>query len=397
VQRFSIAILVCALCITSAPGPAEAVEIEPKLKTVLRQAWEHHKAGRLEKAFKTLQKAVGMAPSNAEVRYNYGVIALETGRTVLAGQVFEKVVAQAPAHGNAHFNLGLIAMNARKYKKAVYHLSKAATLLPGDTTARHALASGWLALRRYHTARATLMAIKGATSDAGTLALLARVDLAESKWEEAIKHAAAAVKADAGSLVYRLLLVWSLVHAGEGATARRLMAQLKEKKELKDAPDLHYMFALSLFLDGQAAAALTHLQRAMKLAPGHFDVKAKGFNSSDFPTQSDLQFLAWAKRRPKRIKGPRLHIRKLTTTGVYCNAAAVMTGLLKYARRLNRCGKIAKTDYSVTLQVKAGKRHTLVAPDNRGAKCYKSALGRIKLSSKKKNECHATFELTAAK
>ncbi len=139
----------------------------------LHEAFEHHRAGRLdvaetmyrgivareprsadalhllgmvlwqrgdtEGAAAQIRAAVGIAPAVAQFRNNLGLVLDAAGRHDEAGGCFGEAVRLAPAYAEAHANLGQTLERDRRYPEAIRAFREALRLKPEFLEARHRL------------------------------------------------------------------------------------------------------------------------------------------------------------------------------------------------------------------------------------------------------------------
>jgi len=107
---------------------------------------------KLEKAFKSFEKAVALKPDYAEARYNLGVTLRELGRVDAAIKCYEDTLAIKHAYPNAHNNLGQILLESGQPDTAIDHFEWAVAYQPEFFEAHNNLGSSLLALGQVNTA-----------------------------------------------------------------------------------------------------------------------------------------------------------------------------------------------------------------------------------------------------
>lgn len=96
-------------------------------------------AGKYEKAVRTVEKALNIAPDYIEARNNLAVIYEELGDYEAAIRELETVIRQNPGSVEAYFNLGHIYASQKRYDGAIKTLLKALDLNPGYAPAHNTL------------------------------------------------------------------------------------------------------------------------------------------------------------------------------------------------------------------------------------------------------------------
>lgn len=99
-----------------------------KAGTEWEMASQQHLAGDLDKALKSVDKAIGLSPSVARSHTLRGRILLEMGRLEAAKESLERALAIDPAYTDAHYYLGVIHERFSEPAKALENFARAAEL-----------------------------------------------------------------------------------------------------------------------------------------------------------------------------------------------------------------------------------------------------------------------------
>jgi tetratricopeptide (TPR) repeat protein len=143
------------------PQLREALRIDPArtdaatglvhiLKTKSQSAVE---AGDFGAALAMLSEARAHAPDDADIQFEFGMVALHLSLQQDAIQAFEKTLQLRPGDALAHYNLGRALMGLSKFEDARQHFSNYVTLRPDDPSGYCALGMTLAALERTEEAR----------------------------------------------------------------------------------------------------------------------------------------------------------------------------------------------------------------------------------------------------
>jgi tetratricopeptide (TPR) repeat protein len=86
------------------------VESPDDINLILSEANVHYKMGNTEEFSSLLQKATEMDPTNAELRYNLGVIAAQSEHPDEAKKHYQKAIELDPKYVNAYINLSALVL-----------------------------------------------------------------------------------------------------------------------------------------------------------------------------------------------------------------------------------------------------------------------------------------------
>ena len=97
----------------------------------LLSAFNHHKAGRIDRAEALYRRVIRKNPSDPDAHHLLGVIALDRGSLDQAIQLIEKALAVRPNMAQAHSNLGNALLAKGLTTNAIAHYRRAIELEPG--------------------------------------------------------------------------------------------------------------------------------------------------------------------------------------------------------------------------------------------------------------------------
>ena len=100
-------------------------------------------------ALRHLTKASQMAPTNADVAYLLGILALNGKDLSAAGEHFQKAVNYAPGHDRALLELGYVQVETSQWNPAVESLEKSLQINTTSSRAHLLLANAYAQLRNY--------------------------------------------------------------------------------------------------------------------------------------------------------------------------------------------------------------------------------------------------------
>ena len=133
-------------------GARPAVVPERALKEIDKgMAAMQNKHG--DEALKHLTKASQLAPSNPDVAYLLGVLALNGKDLAAAGQHFQTAVNYAPAHDRALLELGYVQVETSQWNAAVQTLERALQINTASSRAHLLLANAYAQLHNYPKAQ----------------------------------------------------------------------------------------------------------------------------------------------------------------------------------------------------------------------------------------------------
>ncbi|MBL8706799.1 MAG: tetratricopeptide repeat protein [Rhodospirillales bacterium] len=117
------------------------------LTATVRQAIEHHRAGRLREAEQVCRQVLRQDPAQPQALTLLGVIARQAGRTDTAIELFRRATVAAPSYADAYYNLGNALRDRNDRVGAVAAYDRALALRPDQ--------AGW------HNNRAVVLLAEG--------------------------------------------------------------------------------------------------------------------------------------------------------------------------------------------------------------------------------------------
>lgn len=372
-KRFIPVLLLC-VALTSHVTPVSAQN--NNLVNILQQALEFRKAGKRRAALKAFRAAVKLAPGNTEIRYNYGVVALEARERFEAMSAFQRVVTQDPKHALAQFNLGKLLNEQKQAGDALPHLLRAAALLPKDPAAQVEFAWTLAALGYTDRAEVALKAVQNPT--AGLHNLRAFLALRQARWSDGVKHATAAVRADPTRIEHRVLLATAMLYTDGRLGAIRALKKLLETDEGRRVTNIVYTLGLAAFLDGDLREAKHRWSGLQGRNAAVFNPSSADFEPMAFATESDMTYLRWAKGWFGPGAAPVARILELRAVGAQCHPGPILTTLLNKAIAIQRCLGMLQIPVPVTIDMNAGTfENTRATVRERTEKCLVEQLNGV--------------------
>ena len=200
--------------------------------TVLEQAYQDHRAGRLKEAeqgYRTVLKEEGEHP---DALHFLGIIHHQKGELERAENWLRRALKAAPEHGAIWNSLAAVQMDSQRLEEAEQSVSKALELDPN-------LHEGWLNRAQIHLHRRQM--------------------------DEALQALKTALKIDPDDLAAQHLMGQLLVEQGEVAQGLKYLQSVADHKP--DDPALLAATARAMILTGAHATAAALLDRAVLLRP----------------------------------------------------------------------------------------------------------------------------------
>jgi protein O-GlcNAc transferase len=204
-----------------------------QVEALARQAYTHHREGRLDAAEALYRRALQVAPDHVEVLWMLGTVRAQRGDLAAAVDHFRRAVALGPDHRGASLDLGRALMASGRTEEAARHLEAVAAAHPGDPEIHDLLASALGLAGRWEGAVAHARQALAARPDPAAHGRLAAVLLGAGRAEEAEEH------------------------------ARKALAGAPENA------DHHANLGLALLRLGRPEEAIGCFREALRVAPGH--------------------------------------------------------------------------------------------------------------------------------
>lgn len=120
----------------------------PERDGLIARALAHHRAGRRDEAEADYKAVLKIAPADAGVMHNLGVLAAETDRAREAVGYFDRAIAAEPHYASAYFNKAGALRSLGHEDAAIENFRQTVALDPGHYEAHLALGYLWLASGR---------------------------------------------------------------------------------------------------------------------------------------------------------------------------------------------------------------------------------------------------------
>ena len=222
--------------------------------------------GRLDEALVSGHRALALAPENAQLLNNLGIVHYERGAHDEAAGFFERTLAREPGFAEAHSNLGNTLRARGRFEEAATAYRKAIALKPSYAAGHNNLGTALRDLGRFEEAEAAYRAAFALNPDdpmvLDNLALALR-DLERLEEAENLLDASLSLAPDNGRTLTHVALVRLDQNRIEEAhdAARRAVALLPHDPETLNA------MGLSLQELGRVEEALEFYRRALACKP----------------------------------------------------------------------------------------------------------------------------------
>ncbi len=223
-------------------------------------------AGRRAEAIRILENLRDKLPDVAEIPLNLGLNHKRSGEYAAAAPEFNRAVRLAPADAQAHYELGSCYFQLQRLDEAIQEFNAALAAEPWYTLADEALAEIYIRKQDYAQARAHLNRILSIDPRSYTANFNLGVFAAmEKNWKEAERHLHLALDADPNSAEAHDTLGGIYFERGELQPARQNFekaVQLQPKSGLA-----HYHLGLVFQQMGRTAEAEKEFRAAREAAP----------------------------------------------------------------------------------------------------------------------------------
>ena len=226
--------------------------------------------GRVPEAIGLVERAIAAKPDYAEAEFNVGAMLTAAGRPAEAAEHFGRAAALRPDHVEAQARLAATLMNLRRYEAAEDAFRRLLTLRPDDPAALLDLAA--LTLRRGNAAGAidlSRRAVALAPDSALAHLRLGHAFRQNEDTPDAIAHYRRALALQPDFVEAADALITALRENYEFDESERLARQAMSMRP-QDA-SVAYNLGIATLSQGNAAAAVDFLRRAVELDPRHPD------------------------------------------------------------------------------------------------------------------------------
>jgi tetratricopeptide (TPR) repeat protein len=122
-----------AMLLEESGAPAARQQMIMRIK---RRAMEFAVAGDFDAALVEFERAVRLAPNDAEIEHNWGTLLLRSGELEGAKQHFEKAIEINPQSADSFYNLGLVLEGLGRSDEAIARFNSAALINPQHVAAK---------------------------------------------------------------------------------------------------------------------------------------------------------------------------------------------------------------------------------------------------------------------
>jgi Flp pilus assembly protein TadD len=128
-------------------------EFKDTFQSRLQQAWEHHKAGRIDVARREYTKLLASYPDDPDLNNLAGLAFIQSGEPGQAIAPLQRALRIEPDNAQSHYNLALAFASLGQFEQAVTHFRKTTQLDPGNPEAANGLGNALRLLQRHDEAR----------------------------------------------------------------------------------------------------------------------------------------------------------------------------------------------------------------------------------------------------
>ena len=238
------------------------------IPNAIREAIEHHQAGRLLQAEAIYQQIFQAEPNHPEALHFLGVIAHQTGRNELAVELIGKALSIKPDYADAHNNLALALQAQGKLAAAVKSYQKALSIKPDYADAFYNLGNTLKGMGNFdEAANHYRKALTFRPNYAEAHYNLGNALKDQGKLDEAVEHyhKALAFKPDYAEPHSNLGLVF-LAQGKLDEAVKHFHKALSIKPDLAEA---HNNLGAALQAQGKLDEAIKHYHKALLLKPDY--------------------------------------------------------------------------------------------------------------------------------
>lgn len=233
---------------------------------MLRQAVEHHRAGRLDAAEKLYRRVIDGDPDNSDALNLLGVIALGRAQYGEAKMFFQRAVAAGPLVPDVHFNFGNLLATTGEFDAAVMSYTRAIELSPDHLRGHVSLSQCLLSLRRFDEAISILKKaekIEPANADIQLLLSNASADI--DRLQDALLHIRRAIALNPTAEYYSTL--GDLLCRAQNFDDALIAHQAAMARKPED-PAILYNYGASLHAAKRLDEAAKVFLQALERSPG---------------------------------------------------------------------------------------------------------------------------------
>jgi len=233
------------------------------------------KSGRVADAASHLAEAKKIAPNHPRTWYSEALLAYSQGNMQAARAAVERAKHFAPDYVPALYLSGLIDMRLEAFAAAEGALRAVVAKMPDDDAARRALATTFVRRGKATQALDTLEPLlRRAPDDPSLLRAVAEIHLASNNPGKAAEYFAKANRLDSGNVAGRIRLAQVRLATGDVSQALRDLEALAASEPTLQEPDLALISAhLSRRDFSKALAACTALEKKQPSSPIPYNVK----------------------------------------------------------------------------------------------------------------------------
>src|SRR5207248_265719 len=204
----------------------QVVSASPDAVTLSNLGNFYLQMGSMERAERSLQRALGLDPDEPDAHNLLGLASLQKGDRVAAGKYFREAIRIQPDLAAAHNNLANLLAGDKAYAEAEYHFQKAIAANPAFVEAHHSYGVLLILERSYDKALVELReAVRLAPNRAAAHNDLADLLAAKGRIESALSEYRLAIQADPDYLEAHLSLGLLLSRRGDVAEGRSHLAK----------------------------------------------------------------------------------------------------------------------------------------------------------------------------
>jgi protein O-GlcNAc transferase len=233
---------------------------------LLRQALEHHQAGRLDQAEQLYRQLLQSEPHNADACNLLGMLARQREQFPQAIELIGRAIALRPSVAAYHFNLGEAQRAHGQLEEALASYRTALSLTPNDAEMHHAMAQALDGLHRLkEAANAYRQAVQHRPQLTQAWLDLGKCCLRIGRLDEAVAALERVRQTRPQDGDVHVLLGKTLLDRGRASDA---VPVLRRAVQLcPNSAEGHSTLAAALGRSGQAEAAATAGRRAVELDP----------------------------------------------------------------------------------------------------------------------------------